>query len=179
VFNGQTDNEPSQNRAAVMIVECWKEFGIDITLDVRADFGSLAGVGDFDGVFYWNIETWGGHPDLSYFLDAFHSNQYRPIGENAGRNNSRWLNPKIDAIVEEAQRLDMDDPRVVELGMEFVKTAVDDMFEIAVCSYNVFTVMDEYYWTGYPDINNPYTDPVPNWTNSRYMYLNLKSSGTK
>jgi peptide/nickel transport system substrate-binding protein len=54
---------------------------------------------------------------------------------------------------------------------------VEDMFEIAVCSYNVFTVMDEYYWTGYPSINNPYTDPVPNWTNSRYMYLRLKPTG--
>jgi len=179
VFMGQTDNEPSQNRAAAMVVECWKEFGIDCTLDVRADFGTLAGTGDFDGVFYWNIETWGGHPDLSYFLDAFHSNQYRPVGENAGRNNSRWLNPKIDKIIDESQTLDMDDPRVIELGKEYVKVAVDDMFEIAVCSYNVFTVMDEYYWTGYPDINDPYTDPVPNWTNSRYMYLRLKSTGKK
>jgi peptide/nickel transport system substrate-binding protein len=93
------------------------------------------------------------------------------------RNNSRWLNPEIDRIVEEGQKLDMDDPRVIELGKEFVKVAVDDMFEIPVCSYNVFTVMDEYYWTGYPDINNPYTDPVPNWTNSRYMYLKLKPTG--
>jgi peptide/nickel transport system substrate-binding protein len=179
VFMGQTDAEPSQNRAAAMIVECWKEFGIDVTLDVRADFGALAGTGDFDGVFFWNIETWGGHPDLSYFLDQFHSNQYKPIGENAGRNNSRWLNSNIDRIVEEAQRLDMDDPRVVELGKEFVKTAVNDMFEIAVCSYNVFTVMDEWYWTGYPDINDPYTDPVPNWTNSRYMYLKLRPTNRR
>ena len=174
VFMGQTDAEPSQNRAAAMIVECWKEFGIDVSLDVRTDFGTLAGTGDFDGVFFWNIETWGGHPDLSYFLDAFHSNQYKPIGENAGRNNSRWKNPRIDQIVEESQKLDMDDPRVIELGMEFVKVAVDDMFEIPVCSYNVFTVMDETYWTGYPSIDDPYTDPVPNWTNSRYMYLKLR-----
>jgi peptide/nickel transport system substrate-binding protein len=55
--------------------------------------------------------------------------------------------------------------------------ALDDMFEIPICSYNVFTVMDEYYWTGYPDINNPYTDPVPNWANSRYMYLKLRPTG--
>ena len=174
VFMGQTDNEPSQNRAAAMIVENWKEFGIDISLDVRTDFGTLAQTGDFDGVFYWNVETWGGHPDLSFFLDAFHSNQYRPVGENAVRNFNRWRNRKLDQIIEEGQRLDMDDPRVVELGMEFVKLAVEEMFEIAVCSYNVFTVMDEFYWTGYPDVNDPYTDPVPNWTNSRYMYLKLK-----
>jgi peptide/nickel transport system substrate-binding protein len=44
-------------------------------------------------------------------------------------------------------------------------------------SYNVFTCMDEYYWTGYPSIDNPYTDPVPNWGNSRYMWLKLKPTG--
>ncbi|GHV44100.1 peptide ABC transporter substrate-binding protein [Spirochaetia bacterium] len=175
-FMGQTDNEPSQNRAAAMVVECWKEFGIDVTLDVRSDFGTLAGTGDFDGVFYWNIETWGGHPDLSYFLDAFHSNQYRPIGENAVRNNSRWRNSKMDQIIEASQKLDMDDPQVVELGKEWIKLAVDEMFEISVCSYNVFTVMDETYWTGYPSIDDPYTDPVPNWMNSRYMFAKLKPS---
>ncbi|MHB9295293.1 ABC transporter substrate-binding protein [Pillotina sp. SPG140] len=176
-FIGQTDVEPSQNRAAAMIVECWKEFGIDVTLDVRSDMDVLTRTGDYDGTFSWNVETWGGHPDLSYFMDAFHSNQYTPSGENAGRNTSRWKNPRIDQIIEESQKLDMDDPKVVELGREFIKVAVEDMFEIAVCSYNVFTVMDEYYWTGYPDVNNPYTDPVPNWGNTRYMYLKLKPTG--
>ncbi|MDR1902419.1 MAG: ABC transporter substrate-binding protein [Treponema sp.] len=173
-FMGQTDSEPSQNRAAAMVVECWKEFGIDATLDVRADFQTLTTTGDYDGVFYWNIQTWGGHPDLSFFLNHYHSNQYRPSGENAGQNTSRWRNPQLDRIVEGIQTLDMEDPKVIELGKDFVKLAVTEMFEIAVSSFNVFTVMDEYYWTGYPDINNPYTDPVPNWTNSRYMFVKLR-----
>ena len=34
-------------------------------------------------------------------------------------------------------------------------------------SYNVFTVCDETFWTGFPAFENPYTDPVPNWANSR------------
>jgi peptide/nickel transport system substrate-binding protein len=37
--------------------------------------------------------------------------------------------------------------------------------------------MDEYYWTGWPHIDDPYTDPVPNWANSRYMFLKLKPTG--
>ncbi len=42
-------------------------------------------------------------------------------------------------------------------------------------SYNVFTVMDETYWTGYPNAETaPYTDPVPNWGNTRYMMVMLK-----
>ena len=176
-FLGQTDSEPSQNRGAAMVVECWKEFGIDVTLTISSNFGDYTGPGEFDGVFFWNIESWGGHPDLSNFLTAFHSSEYVPIGQLAGRNWSRWRNPKLDANIEESLKYDMDDPKIVELGIEFLKIAVEDMFQIPISSYNVFTIMDEYYWTGYPHIDDPYTDPVPNWTNSRYMYLKLKSTG--
>ena len=41
-------------------------------------------------------------------------------------------------------------------------------------SYNVFTAMDDTYWTGYPDDTQPYTNPVPNWANTRYMMVRLK-----
>jgi peptide/nickel transport system substrate-binding protein len=45
---------------------------------------------------------------------------------------------------------------------------------IPLMAYNVFTAMDETYWTGYPTIDDPYTDPVPNWGNTRYMMVRLK-----
>ena len=45
---------------------------------------------------------------------------------------------------------------------------------IPLMSYNVFTMMDETYWTGYPNFDDPYTNPVPNWANSRYMMVRLK-----
>ena len=70
IAEGET--RPTMNRAASMIVENWKEFGIDATLDVRdnATRARLPLVGDFDAEFGWTIETWGGHPDLFYFLES-------------------------------------------------------------------------------------------------------------
>ena len=45
---------------------------------------------------------------------------------------------------------------------------------IPLMSYNVFTVMDDTYWTGYPSAEtDPYTDPVPNWGNTRSMMVKL------
>ena len=62
-----------------------------------------------------------------------------------------------------------------ELGREYVKIAVREMPTIPLMSYNVFTVMDETYWTGYPSAESaPYTDPVPNWANTKYMMVRLK-----
>jgi peptide/nickel transport system substrate-binding protein len=63
----------------------------------------------------------------------------------------------------------------VELGRDYLKLAVREMPTIPLMSYNVFTVMDETYWTGYPNAETaPYTDPVPNWANTRYMMVKLK-----
>ena len=178
ILMGHTDtSNPGLNRAASMIVEQWREFGIDAILDIRTDFGPFTGPGDYDGVLFWNIESWGGHPDLSNFLPPFHSSEYTPIGVLGGRNWSRWRNPRLDRNIEQSLQYDMEHPRVVELGREYIQIAVDDMFQIPISAYNVFSVMDQHYWTGYPDINNPYANPVSNWTNWRYIYSRLRPTG--
>jgi peptide/nickel transport system substrate-binding protein len=51
---------------------------------------------------------------------------------------------------------------------------VREMPIIPLMSYNVFTAMDETYWTGYPNADEPYTNPVSNWANTRYMMVRLK-----
>jgi len=56
-----------------------------------------------------------------------------------------------------------------------VQLTVRDMPIIPLMAYNVFTVMDETYWKGFPSSeSDPYTDPVPNWGNSRAMMVKLK-----
>jgi peptide/nickel transport system substrate-binding protein len=175
-----SDLEPSMNRATAMIVECWREFGVDATMEVSVDRWTLASRGQFEASFMWNVETWGGHPDLFYFLGTWHSDLYRPSGQlTAGSNYPRWKNPQLDKIIDSIKQLDFDDPKVIELGKDFVKLSVQEMPQIPLMSYNVFTCMDEYYWTGYPSIDNPYTDPVPNWSNSRYLFVKIRSTGQK
>jgi peptide/nickel transport system substrate-binding protein len=165
-------------RGAAAIVENWKAFGIDSTLVSDANAGTLGGSGEFDTSWGWNIQTWGGHPDLFFSLGTFHSDMYRPIGEKSvGENYIRWKDPRLDKIIDGIKTLDFDDPKAIELGKDFVKLAVEEMPEIPLMSLNSNTMMDPYYWTGYPNINDPYTDPVPSWANSRYMFVRLKPTG--
>ena len=171
------DTRPVMNRGAAMIVENWAEFGIDATLDVRdnASRSQMALLGEFDADFGWTIETWGGHPDLFFFLESWHSDFYRPSGENAvGRNRMRWQHPDLDPIIEAIQRLDFDDPKGVELGIEFIKLAAREMPITPIMSYNVFSVCDESYWEGFPTAYDPYTNPVANWANTKYMYVKIR-----
>jgi peptide/nickel transport system substrate-binding protein len=172
------DLEPGQNRVAASVVESWRAFGIDANMEIDMNRFLTARQGTYDAGILWNVETWGGHPDLFFFLGTLHSKLYAPSGTLAnGRNYGRWRNPKLDTIIEQIENSGFDDPIGVELGMEYIKLSVEEMQQIPLMSFNVQTVMDEYYWTGYPSIDDPYTDPVPNWTNSRYMYLKLRPTG--
>lgn len=171
------DTRPVMNRGASMIVENWRELGIDATLDVRdsATRARLPSLGEVDADFGWTIETWGGHPDLFFFLESWHSSLYRPIGEmSVGRNRMRWQHPELDRIIESIQQLDFDDPKGIELGLEFVKLAATEMPIIPIMSYNVFSVCDETYWEGFPTADDPYTNPVANWANTKYMFVKIR-----
>ena len=50
--------------------------------------------------------------------------------------------------------------RAIELGRDYVKLMVREMPTIPLMAYNVFTAMDQTYWTGFPTAENPYANPV-------------------
>jgi peptide/nickel transport system substrate-binding protein len=95
------------------------------------------------------------------------------------RNWQRWSNPELDKIIESIRGISADDPKGIELGNDYLKLVAREMPTIPLMSYNVFTSMDTTYWTGYPTISDPYTDPVPNWANSRLMMVKLKPAQPK
>ena len=68
------EGRPVMTRAGSMIAQQWRQFGIDATTVVAQ--GSMVdrrAAGDFEAMITWSVETWGGHPDLSFFLDSWHS----------------------------------------------------------------------------------------------------------
>jgi len=170
------DLRPVMTRAGTMIVQLWKQAGIDARIDVaQGTLPTRRAAGDFDTFIGWSVETLGGHPDLSYFLDSWHSQFVAEPGKPQPlRNWQRWSSPALDKIIEEIRTVGFDDPRSIEYGKDYVKLAVKEMPIIPLMAYNVFTAMDQTYWTGFPTSENPYTNPVPNWGNSRYMFVRLK-----
>jgi peptide/nickel transport system substrate-binding protein len=173
------DIRPVMTRAGSLIVQLWRQFGIDAQIDVaQGTLNDRRGAGDFETFIGWSVETWGGHPDLSFFLDSWHSQFVAEPGKvQPPRNWQRWKEPRLDKIIEEIRTIDFDDPRGVELGLEYLKLVAQEMPTIPLMSYNVFTVMDTTYWKGFPNAETaPYTDPVPNWANTKYMMVKLKST---
>jgi peptide/nickel transport system substrate-binding protein len=170
------DLRPVMTRAGTMIVQLWKQAGIDARVDVaQGTLLTRRAAGDFDAFIGWSVETWGGHQDLSYFMDSWHSAFLAEPGKPQPlRNWQRWSHPDLDKIIESIRKIDFDDPKGIELGKEYVKLVTREMPLIPLMSYNVFTAMDHTYWTGFPTSQNPYANPVTNWGNSRYMFVKLK-----
>jgi len=170
------DAIPTLARAGTVIAQQWNELGIDVKVDVAGPTnGQRLSAGDFDAAIYWTIETWGGHPDLSFFLDSYHSQFLKPTGEiQPPRNLQRWKNAELDKIIEENRKTAFDSPEVPKIGQEFLKLAVNEMPMIPLMAYNKFAPFDTTYWTNYPSADNPYAASGPNWSNLRYMIVALK-----
>ena len=171
------ESNPTMNRLAAQIVENWREFGIDTSLDAQANPWVIMQHGEYTANLAWVVETWGGDPDLFYFLQYYHSRFYTPSGQQASGNPGgvRWKNAEVDQIIEALQQLPFDaTDQTVELGLQYCKLAAQEMPTTPLMAYNVFTTMDTTYFTGYPSIDDPYTDPVPNWGNTKYMFVKIK-----
>lgn len=172
------DAIPTLARAGTVIAQTWSQNGIKATVDVAGPtHGQRLSTGDFDTAIAWSVETWGGHPDLSFFLDSYHSDFIKPIGETQPpRNIQRWEDPRLDDLITRNRSLAFDSPEVAALGIDFLKLAVEEMPMIPLMAYNKFAPFDTTYWTGYPSADNPYAASGPNWSNLRYMIVSLKAN---
>ncbi|PNR97918.1 peptide ABC transporter [Petrotoga olearia DSM 13574] len=180
----EAEGRPIATRGAEKVAEQWRRFGIDAQIQgvgTAILWPNYLNPGNFEVAYAWNIETWGGHPDLSFFLRTWHSDFYRESGEvSAGSNYIRYKSDELDKIIEDLIKSDFFDyEESISIGLDFLKLMVRDMPEIPLMSYNVFTICDGYYWTGYPTSEDPYTNPVPNWANSKYMFPKLQPTGRK
>jgi peptide/nickel transport system substrate-binding protein len=170
------------NGLGTIAAQMWSQAGVPVNPEVAPDIFSLRMPGgDYEASVAWAVETWGGHPDLSFFLDSYHSQYIAEPGDlQPARNWMRWQNPELDRIIEAIRGVDFNDlERNVELGRDFVRLHLQEMPNIPVMSYNVFSAMLERYWTGYPTSENPYTDPVNNWANSRSIFTQISPVGSE
>jgi peptide/nickel transport system substrate-binding protein len=169
------------NRLGTDIAQQWTQAGIDVTAfaDPNIYTQNLPN-GTYEAATAWSIETWGGNPDLSFFLDSWHSQFLAKPGEvQTARNWQRWSDPRLDQIIEQVRKTDFSDHDAnVKLGMQFLKLMIDEMPIIPIMSFNVFSAYDTRHWTGFPTAEaNPYANIVNNWSNSKYILTQLKPTG--
>ena len=175
----QAVNHDFRNCAAA--VQAWKRFGIDASQYPSEANSSLNATGDFDVSGNWPAqEPWGAGPDLYRVLDWWNSGYIKPLGETTSGHPSRWSSPEMDAVIEKLRNTDPTDYQaVVDVGIEGLKIAIEEMPGIPTYGYVGFVTWDEQYWTNWPGAENPYTQPYTHWGPFKYMTPFLEPTGAE
>jgi peptide/nickel transport system substrate-binding protein len=169
------------NRLGTDLAQQWTQAGVDVTalVDPNVFTGTLQS-GQYEAATAWTVASWGSNPDLSYFLDSWHSEFLAKPGQTQpDRNFQRWSDPRLDKLIETMRKTEFNDHDAnVKIGDDFIKLMVEEMPIIPLMSFNVFSAYDTRYWTGFPTGEaNPYANIVPNWSNSKYILTQLKPTG--
>jgi peptide/nickel transport system substrate-binding protein len=158
-------------RNCTAAVQQWKKFGIDAEVYPTENTASLTATGDYDVASNWPAqEPWGAGPDLYRVLDFYNSAYVKPVGDTTNGHPSRWSSPEMDAVIEQLRQTDPADYQaVVDVGIEGLKVAVEEMPGIPTFGYIGFITWDQQYWTNWPGSENPYSQPYPHWGPFKYQ----------
>jgi peptide/nickel transport system substrate-binding protein len=167
------------SRNAVAAAQQWNKFGIDAEVFPSESRADLYNTGDFEVSSDWPAqEPWGAGPDLYRVLDLWNSAYETPIGEIAAGHAGRWSSPEMDVVIADLRETDPADYQaVVDVGIEGLKIAVTEMPGIPTFGYIGFIAWDETYWTNWPGVENPYTQPYTHWGPFKYMTPFLQPTG--
>ena len=169
-------------RMAMGAVDQWDAFGITVevrTLE-RGAYYNANRTGDFTATSNWGFSGGIGATaaiDKWPFIMELHSNYYKPRGEVSLNNQLRVKSPEIDKLVDTLGALAPDDPKVLELGQEFLKLWTENMWSIPTISFKKFVTQDLYYWDNFPTSENPYGQPCYWFMGGRFILPQLEATG--
>ena len=173
---------PDENdafRMATAAADMWSDFGIEVNLQglERSVWDQNTFSGQFGVSTPWTSfvlasgDAWpeirGMHPD--YYVA--NGEDFRSLG---GSDSARINDPKLGELIDAMAVVQPDSAENQELVMEYAKYWIENMHSITTISFKKFVTWDSRYWTGFPTAENPYTNPVANWANTKYMYVKIR-----
>ena len=170
-------DEVDAYRQALWAADNWRKFGIDVQIESleREPFNVRNTIGDFEITTQWSL---GGAAsafiDKWPFIQSYHSIYYAPTGERATgaimSNLIRVKSEELDSIIDQLEATPPDDPEVLELSTEYLKTWAENQFTITTTSFKKFITFNETYWTNFPTAENPYGQPLYWFTGGKFVF---------
>ena len=167
-------------RLAIGAQDQWADFGLKLEIETlqRDPYYNRNLMGEFEAISSWsNASTGDATRDKWQAIFGLHSQFYTPIGKSTATTGStntlRVKSKEMDRIIDELDQIHPEDDRVVELGREFMKLWVENMFSIITISFKNFTTVDQYYWTGFPTNENPFVQPLYWFGGGRFTFQNV------
>jgi peptide/nickel transport system substrate-binding protein len=179
-------DEVDSYRLAIGMQDQWGQFGIQVEAPAveRQPFYDANSYGTFEVT-----STWDGGAgvdcdatsDKWQSIRGLHSQFYAPVGTSTNTvgstNIMRLKDPEIDSIIDELGALYPDDPQVLELGRDFMKLWVENMYGITMMSFKKFITFDTTYWKGFPTSENPTYQPLYWFQGGKFAFQSVEPQG--
>lgn len=163
------NTEVQAGRGLVAAYDQLVKFGLNCTLssESSATWDTNAALGNYEIGGYW--PTGGITKDLYSVINGYDATLIVPLGERGSGQGSRWNNARATEIIHEMAKLSPEDEKSYELGIEFVKIAIEDMPFIGFHSGVKFVPTNSTYWENYPSAANSYNGPWWWWSCFKYI----------
>ena len=163
------DTEAQAGRGVIAAYDQLTKFGLKCNLssESSATWDTNAAIGSYDIAGYW--PTGGITRDLYSQINGWDADLIVPLGERGSGQGSRWNNAEATEIIHKLAKVSATSDESYELGMEFVKIAIQDMPFIGFHSGVKFVPTNSTYWANYPCAENPYNGPWWWWSCFKYI----------
>lgn len=163
------DTEAQAGRGVLAAYDQLQKFGFNCTISsqISSTWDNNGSTGNFEIAGYW--PTGGITKDIYSQISGWDSDLNVPLGELTAGQGSRWENERATEIIHELAMLSPDDELAYELGIEFLKVAVEDLPFIGFHSGTKFVPTNSTYWTNYPSAQNDYNGPWWWWSCFKYI----------
>ncbi len=158
----------------------WRNFGINVNLETTTDqiAGNDVAMGYYDVASEWNTSAEGGITDALWYTHYWwNSSNYKPIGTYAVNDQVRFKNKEMDDILNQLQVMTPDSTEAINLSKKFLMLEIKYMPIASIGDCVDITPHDDYYWTGFPNANDPYWSPLFWCGGLQFILPHLKPTG--
>ncbi len=163
------DTEAQAGRGVQAAYDQLSKFGFDVTIVSKssASWDTDGSTGNFQIAGYWpfNFIT----KDIYDKIQGFDADLIVPVGERANGQSCRWDNAEATEIIHKLAGIDPNSEEAYQLGLEFLKIAIEDLPMIGFHSGVKFVPTNSSIWEGYPSADNAYNGPWWWWSCFKYI----------
>ena len=163
------DTEAQAGRGVQAAYDQLSKFGLncEISSESSATWDTINSTGEYElrGIWPTGFIT----KDVYSQISGWDADLIVPVGEVSAGQGTRWNNQEATDIIHELAKVSPDSEESYQLGLDFLKVAIQDMPFIGFHSGVKFVPSNSTYWEGYPSAENPYNGPWWWWSCFKYI----------
>ncbi|HEY1295788.1 MAG TPA: ABC transporter substrate-binding protein [Chloroflexota bacterium] len=139
-----------------VVVQQLKNAGINATYSEPPNFGDRLDSGDYNMMLFGHGGSYG--PDPYYTLRLYQTSSVNIVATHQ-TNYSLWVNPQYDAIVDEAYSTSPTErQKMLDYWRQAMQIWLPNLPDIMIEQGYHRLPTNETYWTGWPNVQNPYVN---------------------